>query len=86
MIVVASSRRMPIEEPKRMLKFGGGEMEFTCVGFAVRLNARFSDLGSIGSWQVIDGWGNYEGVRASGILTGTITEIGIDDRYTGVAR
>jgi hypothetical protein len=65
-------------------------MEFTCVGgeggFDVRLNARFSDLGSIGSWQVIDGWGNYEGVRASGILTGTITEIGIDDRYTGVAR
>jgi hypothetical protein len=67
-----------------------GVKEFTCAGgeggFDVRLNARFSDLGSIGSWRVIDGWGNYDGVRASGFLTGTITDIGIDDRYTGIAR
>ena len=67
-----------------------GVKEFTCDGgvggFDVRLTARFSDLGSTGTWTLIEGRGAYEGVKASGSLTGTITDIGIDDRYTGSAR
>jgi hypothetical protein len=67
-----------------------GIKEFTCAsgagGFDVRLTARFSDAGSTGSWRIVDATGAYEGVKGSGRLTGTITENGIDDRYTGSAR
>lgn len=67
-----------------------GVKEFTCAGgvggFDVRLKARFGELGSTGSWNIIDAWGAYEGVKASGSLVGTYTEIGVDDRYTGSAR
>jgi hypothetical protein len=67
-----------------------GVKEFTCDsgigGFDVRVSARFSELGSTGTWVIIDAWGAYEGVRASGSLVGTSTEIGIDDRYIGSAR
>ncbi|MCU1418051.1 MAG: hypothetical protein JWP32_2225 [Schumannella sp.] len=67
-----------------------GVKEFTCAGgeggVDVRLNARFGELGSTGTWTVIDGWGSLEGVKASGSLVGVYTEIGIDDRYTGSAR
>jgi hypothetical protein len=67
-----------------------GVKEFTCAGgeggVDVRLNARFGELGSTGSWTVIDAWGSLEGVKASGSLVGVYTEIGVDDRYTGSAR
>jgi hypothetical protein len=66
-----------------------GVKEFTCDsgagGFDVHLNARFSELGSTGTWRVIEGEGAYEGVKASGILVGVVTDIGIDDHYTGFA-
>jgi len=67
-----------------------GVKEFTCAGggggIDVRLNARFGELGAMGTWTVIDGWGSLEGVKASGSLVGVYTEIGVDDRYTGSAR
>ncbi|MET0714661.1 MAG: hypothetical protein ABWY57_07085 [Mycetocola sp.] len=67
-----------------------GMKEFTCdsgIGtFDVRLSARFSELGSTGTWTIVDATGAFEGVKGSGQLTGTITENGIDDRYTGSAR
>lgn len=67
-----------------------GDKEFTCDsgngGFTVQLNARFGEPGSTGSWTLVDAWGLYEGVKGSGKLTGTYTDLGIDDRYTGSAR
>lgn len=67
-----------------------GEKEFTCDsgngGFTVLLRARFGEAGSTGTWTLVDAWGLYEGVKASGTLTGTYTAMGIDDRYTGSAR
>ena len=67
-----------------------GVKEFTCDsgvgGFDLRVTARFGEPGSTGTWTLIEGRGAYEGVKASGSLVGTITDIGIDDRYTGSAR
>lgn len=67
-----------------------GVKEFTCDGgaggFDVRLTARFGELGSMGTWTLIEGWGEYEGVKASGSLVGVYTDIGVDDHYTGSAR
>ena len=67
-----------------------GVKEFTCDGgvggFDVRVTARFGELGSTGTWTLIDGWGAYEGVKGSGSLVGVPTDIGIDDHYTGSAR
>lgn len=68
-----------------------GDKEFTCDsgngGFTVRLKARFGESGSTGTWTLVDAWGLYEGVKASGSLVGTPTETGgIDDRYIGTAR
>lgn len=67
-----------------------GVKEFTCAGGTggvdVRLKARFGELGSTGTWTVIDGWGSLEGVKGSGSLVGVYTELGIDDRYIGSAR
>lgn len=67
-----------------------GVKEFTCdsgeAGFDLRLNARFGESGSTGTWTVIDAWGSLEGAKASGTLVGIPTGIGIDDRYTGSAR
>jgi hypothetical protein len=67
-----------------------GVKEFTCDsgigGFDVRLTARFGEPGSMGTWTLIEGTGAFEGVKASGSLVGTITDIGIDDHYTGSAR
>ena len=63
---------------------------FTCdgdeAGFTVRLNARFGEGGSTGSWTFVDGWGFLEGVKGSGSLVGIPTEDGLDDHYTGSAR
>ena len=67
-----------------------GVKEFTCDsgagGFDVRLVARFGEAGSTGMWRIVDAWGEFEGVRASGTLVGVPTDIGIDDRYIGTAR
>ncbi|MBW9118638.1 hypothetical protein JNB63_00855 [Microbacterium trichothecenolyticum] len=67
-----------------------GDKEFTCDsgsgGFTVQLIARFGEPGSTGTWTLVDAWGDFEGVKASGELTGTYTASGIDDRYTGSAR
>ena len=67
-----------------------GLKEFTCAGdgggFTVRLNARFGEGGSTGSWTFVDGWGFLEGVKGSGTLVGIPTEDGLDDHYTGSAR
>lgn len=72
-----------------------GLKEFTCDGddtggFLVRLNARFGEFGSQGTWTLVDAWGAYEGIKGSGTLTGTPTGTpdvpGIDDHYTGTAR
>lgn len=76
----------------RFTQWGGvyvGEKEFTCDGgvggFTVSMKARFGEAGATGTWNIIDAWGWYEGVKASGSLTGTPSDIGIDDRYTGSA-
>src|SRR4051794_17317290 len=54
-----------------------GMKEFTCDGgeggFTLRLNARFDENGSTGSWTFVDGWGSLEGVKGSGMLVGTNT-------------
>lgn len=67
-----------------------GVKEFTCDsgagGFDVRLVARFGETGSTGTWRIVDAWGEFEGVRASGTLVGVPTDTGIDDHYIGTAR
>ena len=77
----------------RFTPWGGfytGVKEFTCAGgeggVNVRLSAVFGDFGSRGKWNVIDGWGFLDDVKASGSLVGTSTETGIDDRYIGSTR
>jgi hypothetical protein len=64
-----------------------GVKSFTCAGseggFDVRLNARFGDPGSVGTWNIVDAWGTLEGLKGSGSLVGIPTEDGIDDIYTG---
>lgn len=47
------------------------------------LKARFGEFGSTGTWNITDAWGWYEDVKGSGSLTGTSSDIGIDDRYAG---
>ncbi|MCR8670701.1 hypothetical protein [Agrococcus sp. HG114] len=68
-----------------------GIKEFTCDsgegGFDVRLNARFGEFGSTGTWSVADAWGEFEGVHANGTLVGVpVSDTMIDDIYTGTAR
>jgi hypothetical protein len=35
-------------------------------GMVVRLNARFGNPGSVGTWAIIDAWGVLDGLRGSG--------------------
>ena len=67
-----------------------GDKVFTCdgdlAGFTVRLQARFGEDGSTGTWTVVSGWGDLEGLKGSGSLVGLITDEGIDDVYTGTVR
>ena len=67
-----------------------GDKEFTCdgglAGFTVRLRARFGEGGSTGSWTVVSGWGDLDGLKGSGSLVGIPTDEGIDDVYTGTVR
>lgn len=60
---------------------GGGE-----TGFLVRLNALFSySGGSVGSWTIVDAWGDLAGMTGSGKLVGVPIEgeNGITDNYVG---
>jgi hypothetical protein len=56
-------------------------------GFLVRLNALFSYTGegSVGSWTIVDSWGDLAGMAGSGKLTGEPIEgeNGILDTYVG---
>lgn len=53
-------------------------------GFVVRLNARFAEGGSVGSWAVVGSWGSLAGLSGAGGLTGDPIEGGgITDNYVG---
>ena len=52
-------------------------------GMVVRLNARFADPGSVGTWAIVDAWGVLDGLRGSGSLTGDPIDNGIFDHYAG---
>ena len=56
-------------------------------GFLVRLNARFSysGTGSVGTWTIVDSWGDLAGMTGSGKLIGVPMEgeNGITDYYVG---
>jgi hypothetical protein len=52
-------------------------------GFVVRLNARFDESGSVGTWAVLDSWGALAAMTGAGKQTGDPIENGIIDRYVG---
>jgi hypothetical protein len=54
-------------------------------GFLIRLNARFSysGEGSVGTWAIVDAWGDLAGLTGAGRLTGEPMAGGITDRYVG---
>ena len=53
-------------------------------GFVLRLNAKFGESGSIGTWSVVDAWGSLAGMSGAGSLVGDlISTSGILDQYTG---
>ncbi len=63
-----------------------GYKEFDCgdgTGFVVRLNARFGADGSVGTWAIVDAWGDLAGVTGSGRLTGDPIVGGVVDSYVG---
>ena len=70
----------------RMQGVFAGYKVFDCggdSGFVLRLNARFGDDGSLGTWSVIDAWGSAAGMTGSGSLTGEPIQNGIIDSYAG---
>jgi len=56
-------------------------------GFVVRLNAKFSysGAGSVGTWTIVDAWGDLAGMTGTGKLIGVPIEgeNGITDFYVG---
>jgi hypothetical protein len=52
-------------------------------GFVVRLNARFGESGSVGSWAILDAWGSLAGLSGAGGQTGDPFDGGIVDSYFG---
>jgi hypothetical protein len=64
-----------------------GDKVFLCdgsdSGMVVRLNARFGNPGSVGTWAIIDSWGVLAGLQGQGSLTGDPIPNGILDHYTG---
>ena len=52
-------------------------------GFVVRLNARFGEGGSTGTWAVVDAWGSVAGMWGAGRTAGDPIENGIIDNYWG---
>ena len=67
-----------------------GLKEFWCddgeSGFLIRLKARFGETGSTGTWNIVDAWGVFEGMKGSGSLVGIVTDVALDDVYTGTVR
>lgn len=63
---------------------------FTCNdadnGLVLRLNAMFDATGSVGVWNVVDGWGTLDGVRGRGTLIGEPITGGVLDHYTGTVK
>ena len=63
-----------------------GYKVFTCdedTGFVLRLNARFGGWGSVGTWAVVDAWGDVAGISGAGSIVGTALDGGITDNYSG---
>ncbi len=64
-----------------------GYKVFTCDdadnGFVLRLNARFGDWGSVGTWSVVDAWGSVARMTGAGGITGAPIDNGIFDQYRG---
>ena len=63
-----------------------GYKVFTCdenTGFVLRLNARFGSWGSVGTWAVVDAWGDVAGMSGAGPIVGTPVDNGITDNYSG---
>ena len=54
--------------------------------FVVRLQAKFGEFGSVGTWAITAGDGGFEGLAGSGTLVGTPTDVGINDVYDGTLR
>lgn len=52
-------------------------------GFVVRLNARFGDSGSVGTWAIVAAWGSLAGMSGAGMLTGDPINNGVSDYYFG---
>lgn len=55
-------------------------------GFVVRLQAKFDDSGSTGTWAIVGGWDGFEDLHGTGTLVGTPTSTGINDVYDGTLR
>ena len=71
------------------LNMFAGFKVFVCAneanGFVLRLNARFGEGGSVGTWSVVDAWGSVAGMTGAGTLIGDpISTGGILDQYTGI--
>jgi hypothetical protein len=66
----------------KLFDCGGGGT----TGFLVRLNALFSySGGSVGTWTIVDAWGDLAGMTGGGKLVGVPIEgvNGISDNYSG---
>ncbi len=69
-------------------KFNGFKV-FECAdggSFVVRLQAKFNEEGSTGTWTIVSGEGGFEDLHGSGTLVGTPTSTGINDVYDGTLR
>ena len=69
-------------------KFNGFKV-FECAdggSFVVRLQAKFNDEGSTGTWAIVGGEGGFENLHGAGTLVGTPTSTGINDVYDGTLR
>ena len=54
--------------------------------FVVRLQAKFGEFGSVGTWAITGGDGGFERLAGSGTLVGIPTDTGINDVYDGTLR
>lgn len=85
---VTTSGRIGGGPGTRFGKFNGFKV-FTCSGggsFVVRLQAKFDEDGSAGTWAIVGGDGGFEDLAGAGTLVGTPTGTGINDVYDGTLR